>query len=64
MTKKIDEILTSPNIGLKETEANIWFNNYQVELSTRILNDGNLKNEYLVETFNPHIHGEGEDVRR
>jgi hypothetical protein len=68
MTKKIDEILTSQQMGLKETETSIWFNNYQVDLSTRILNDGNLKSDYLVESFNATnvVSNEGEnlDVRR
>lgn len=64
MTKKIDEILTSTQMALKETETSIWFNNYQVDMTTKILNDGNLKNDYLVENFNSNYEDYNQDVRR
>lgn len=51
MTKKIDDILSSEQMALKTAETNSWFTNYQSDLSARILNDGNLKNDYLVGVF-------------
>ena len=51
MTKKIDEILSNEQMALKLVETNTWFSNYQSDLNTRVLNDGNLKSDYLVVAF-------------
>lgn len=51
MTKKIDEILSNEQMALKLVETNTWFSNYQSDLNARVLNDGNLKSDYLVAAF-------------
>lgn len=63
MTKKIDEILSSDQMALKSIETKTWFGNYQNELGSRILSDGNLKSDYLVKNFDSGLIRQPE-VRR
>ena len=63
MTKRIDDILSQEQMALKQVEANAWFGNYQTELGSRIINDGNLKSDYLVKNFESGLAKQPE-VRR